>query len=99
MQEGAFTLALDGTLLYCNRRLAEMLGEPQERLTGRALRNFVHADVDLGRLIRHAMDGPVREEIALHAAGSESATFLSLSRFACQGDQPLLCGILTDLTE
>ncbi|SEN36648.1 PAS domain S-box-containing protein [Methylobacterium sp. UNC300MFChir4.1] len=99
MQEGAFTLALDGTLLYCNRRLAEMLGEQQERLTGRALRNFVHADVDLGRLIRHAMDGPVREEIALHAAGSESATFLSLSRFACQGDQPLLCGILTDLTE
>ncbi|MEE7506033.1 ATP-binding protein [Methylobacterium mesophilicum] len=100
MQEGAFTLALDGTLLYCNRRLAEMLGEPQERLTGRTLQAFVHRDVDLDRLIRRAMDSPVREEIELHAAaGAESATFLSLSRFACQGDQPLLCGVLTDLTE
>ncbi len=99
MQEGAFTLALDGTLLYCNRRLAEMLGEPQERLTGRPLQDFVQADVDIDRLFRRAMDNPVREEIALHAAGSESATFLSLSRFACQGGQPLLCGVLTDLTE
>ena len=32
IQEGAVTLAADGTVLYCNRRLASMLGLPQERV-------------------------------------------------------------------
>ncbi|MFC7553763.1 PAS domain-containing protein [Pseudoroseomonas wenyumeiae] len=35
MQEAAVTLAPDGTVLYCNRRLAEMLGTAQERIVGR----------------------------------------------------------------
>ncbi|MCJ2052386.1 PAS domain-containing hybrid sensor histidine kinase/response regulator [Methylobacterium sp. J-070] len=100
IQEGAFTLGLDGTLLYCNRRLADMLGEPQERLLGRSLRDFVLGDTDLDRLVRTAMTSPVRGEVELRAAaGTESATFLSLSRFERQDDEPLLCGILTDLTE
>jgi PAS domain S-box-containing protein len=100
IQEGAFTLSPDGTLLYCNRRLADMLGEPQERLVGRPLARFMREGTVLDRLIRLAMTGPVREEIELHAAaGGESATFLSLSRLECQGDLPLLCGVLTDLTE
>jgi PAS domain S-box-containing protein len=100
IQEGAFTLGLDGTVLYCNRRLADMLAEPQERLIGRSLRDFVRPDTDLDQLVLRAVTSPVREEIALKAsAGAESATFLSLSRFERQGDKPLLCGILTDLTE
>jgi PAS domain S-box-containing protein len=96
IQEGAFTLGLDGTILYCNRRLADMLDEAQERLIGRSLAHFLPQPADLGRLIGLATTSPVREEIAL---GSERATFLSLSRFERQGDEPLLCGILTDLTE
>ncbi len=100
IQEGAFTLGLDGTLLYCNRRLADMLGEPQERLVGRSLHSFVRGDTDLDGLVRTAMTSPVREEIELVAAeGAERATFLSLSRLEQQVDDPLLCGILTDLTE
>ena len=100
IQEGAFTLGTDGALLYCNRRLADMLGEPQERLIGRALRDFVQGDTDLDHLVRKAMISPVRGEVELRrAAGTESATFLSLSRFERQGDEPLLCGILSDLTE
>ncbi|MBE7201004.1 MAG: response regulator [Parafilimonas terrae] len=100
IQEGAFTLGTDGALLYCNRRLADMLGEPQERLIGRFLREFVQADADLDDLVQRAMTRPVRGEVELRAAaGTESATFLSLSRFERQGDEPLLCGILTDLTE
>ncbi|MDP4005575.1 ATP-binding protein [Methylobacterium sp. NEAU K] len=100
IQEGAFTLGLDGTVLYCNRRLADMLGEPQERLIGRCLGQFLQQDTDLDHLIQQAIIAPVREEIDLSTpAGSERATFLSLSRFERQGDEPLLCGVLTDLTE
>ncbi|MCJ2069658.1 ATP-binding protein [Methylobacterium sp. J-030] len=100
IQEGAFTLGLDGTLLYCNRRLADMLGEAQERLVGRPLRSFIRGDTDLDQLVQRAMTTPVREEIELkEGAGAERATFLSLSRFESQTDQALLCGVLTDLTE
>ncbi len=101
IQEGAFTLGLDGTVLYCNRRLADMLGEPQERLIGRPLATSCMGDTDLDRLVRTAMTSPVRGEIELRAAAGsrERATFLSLSRFERQDDEPLLCGILTDLTE
>ncbi|SDN15671.1 PAS domain S-box-containing protein [Methylobacterium phyllostachyos] len=100
IQEGAFTLGLDGTLLYCNRRLAIMLGEPQERLIGRCLRDFVREDTNLDALVQRAMSAPVRDEIELVAPdGAQRATVLSLSHFEGQGEQPLLCGILTDLTE
>ncbi len=41
IQEGAVTLGDDGTVLYCNRRLAEMLGMPQERVIGQQLQRYV----------------------------------------------------------
>ena len=34
MSEGAATLAADGTVLYCNRRLSDLLGVPVERIVG-----------------------------------------------------------------
>ena len=34
MNEGAATLAPDGTILYCNRRFAEMIGTPAEQVIG-----------------------------------------------------------------
>lgn len=33
MQEGAVTVSLDGQILYCNQRYADMLGQPMERVT------------------------------------------------------------------
>ena len=41
MNEGAATLAPDGTILYCNRRLADMLQVPLEKLVGSPLKPFV----------------------------------------------------------
>ena len=41
MNEGAATLAPDGTILYCNRRLADMLQVPLEKLVGYPLKPFV----------------------------------------------------------
>src|SRR5687767_11815742 len=34
MQEGAITASDDGLVLYCNRRFAEMVGMPLERVIG-----------------------------------------------------------------
>ncbi len=43
IQEGAATLAEDGTVLYCNRRLADLLGVAQERVIGQSLRPYAVA--------------------------------------------------------
>jgi len=43
MSEGAATLMLDGTILYCNQRLADMLQIPLERLVGTRLDSYVVA--------------------------------------------------------
>src|SRR6476620_5921740 len=34
MNEGALTLMLDGTVLYCNRRFAQLAKRPMEQITG-----------------------------------------------------------------
>lgn len=41
MNEGAATLAPDGTILYCNRRLSTMLQVPLEKLIGSRLGTYV----------------------------------------------------------
>lgn len=41
MQQGAATLSLDGTILFCNRCLATMLQTPQEKVGGSSLERFV----------------------------------------------------------
>jgi len=41
MNEGAATLAADGTVLYCNNRLAAMLDVPQERIVGSQLGSYL----------------------------------------------------------
>jgi PAS domain S-box-containing protein len=101
IQEGAFTLGPDGTVLYGNRRLAEILDIPQERLTGQPLARFV-AEGEAGTLVRLQQDAaqaPARGELCLRdGAGSERPGYLSLSRLESDGGSALLCGVLTDLT-
>ena len=41
MQQGVATLHPDGTILYCNQRLPELLKLPHEKVTGASLREFI----------------------------------------------------------
>ncbi len=41
MQQGAATLGGDGTVLYCNRRFAEMVGRPHEKVIGASVAGFL----------------------------------------------------------
>ena len=49
MNEGAASVSPDGTILFCNRRLAEMVGIPAEKLLGSPVTNLaaplVRADI------------------------------------------------------
>lgn len=102
IQEGALTLSADGVILYCNHRLAAMLDEPQERLIGQSLARFVRLDdrEALAGLLAGARDAAVRGEIELCLDGTRGLPVnLSLSELQRDEATPLLCGVLTDLSE
>ncbi len=44
MQQGALTLSSEGTIAYCNRRFADLVGKPHVRLMGIAFRDFIPLD-------------------------------------------------------
>jgi PAS domain S-box-containing protein len=101
MQEGAVALAGDGTVLYCNRRLAVMLGVPQERVSGQKLQRFVLPEetAGLARLLAEAGGAEGRGELTLCTeAGKSIPVHLSFSLLDDDGTA-LLCGMITDLTE
>jgi len=102
MQEGAVTLGHDGTLLYCNRRFAVMIGFPQHRIIGQRMHpHIAPSDQEVfARLLRDAAQGAIREELALVTAdGREVPVYVSLNVLREEGSDAVLCGILTDLTE
>ena len=101
MQEGAFTLTADGRLLYCNRQLADLLDTRQERLIGRMLGEFLSEDdvARLAALMREASHGTTRGELSISVGHGPQPVYLSLSMLDRDAQQPILCGVLTDLTE
>jgi PAS domain S-box-containing protein len=102
MREGAVTLAADGTILYCNHRLAGMLGMPRARVIGQSLGTFLRTGgaLDYPAFLREARSAGVRREMRLHPeSGGEIAVFVSLGLLHDEDQADLLCGVLTDLTE
>ena len=100
--ESAVTLSEDGTVLYCNRRLAELLRTPQERVIGQQLGRYVLASdrADFAQLLRSALEAGARGELTLQdAEGAQVPVYLSVSPLRQGDDAALLCGVLTDLTQ
>ncbi len=83
MSEGATTLSADGVILYCNARLAEMLGQPLGQVLGSGLRDYLpHADLPALEAVLAQVDtAPIRREINLKAGeGRLLPVHLSASR-------------------
>ena len=102
IQEGAVTLAADGTVLYCNRRLADLLGAAQERVIGHSLGAYAAPGQEeaMDLLLRKGREAPCRGEIVLHTgAGTEVPVLVSLSPLDVGDASTLVCGVVTDLTE
>ncbi len=102
MSEGAVTLSADGVILYCNVRLAEMLGRPLDQVLGTALRNYLPpADQQaLDASLTAARTTPDRREINLKTSEDGLVpVYLSASRLQSEGAEMVFCLVLTDLTE
>jgi PAS domain S-box-containing protein len=57
MNEGAVTLAGDGTILYCNRRFAELLKTGLEQVIGSSIRKCFVPEKDLESLVQTNVRG------------------------------------------
>ncbi|HZQ70798.1 MAG TPA: ATP-binding protein [Terriglobales bacterium] len=102
MNEGAATLTCEGTILFCNQRLADMVGAASERLLGSALHSILHPDerAGLAELLLSALDQDVRVERRLwRSDGTILPVQLSLSHIPIEDSGHGICMVATDLRE
>jgi PAS domain S-box-containing protein len=101
MNEGAISLSAEATILYCNRRFAEMLGRSAESLIGCAMCDVV-APTDRDectRVLELAKTVPAEAEVLLERAdGTSIPVHLTLSPLPLES-AAVVCGVVTDLTE
>jgi two-component system, NarL family, sensor kinase len=99
INEGAATLTRDGRILYANRRMAEMLKVPLERVIGSSFKDYLFP---LNRqffesLLDEAQTGKSKGEVRLLA--ENTSVLLSLNRMLLE-DSPEAVGlVVTDLSQ
>lgn len=101
MNEGAATLLSDGSILYCNRRFAEMLKTPIEKVIGVSCMEFVAAEdrQAFASLCRQGERARAKAEIAFNLQdGTRVPVYCSIGPVEIE-ELRCLCLIATDLTE
>ena len=101
MSEGAATLIPDGSILYCNKRFADMVRLPHEKVIGVPAREFVAPADRLAydALIRRGQNHLAKAELLFCASDSTPVpTYCSVNAISI-GDEPCLCMVVTDLAE
>jgi PAS domain S-box-containing protein len=101
MSEGALTVAMDGTILYCNERFAEMLKSPLSRVIGSTLQEIMPSED--WRLFKALLDARGKEGCRgdYHLTtleGREVPVYFSARALRPQ-DVDGFCIVATDLTE
>ena len=104
MYAGAVTLTPDGRIIYCNRRFADIVRTPLERVIGSALRRFVlfSEQPTLETLLERALGDQTKGEIGFRAGdGTPVPVSLTLAplRLAGSAGASGVIGVVVDATE
>ena len=102
MNEGAVTLASDGTILYCNQRFAEIVKRSMEEVTGSPISQHISSTdrQSFKVLFDEGLKGSSKAELALQTGGENPApVFLSISALKHTDVPGAACMVVTDLTE
>jgi len=102
MSEGALTVTAQGLILYANRRFAEMIRTPLEKVIGATLHSWIAPDSLplLQSLLSQGVAGNRREQLELSASdGTRVPVYLSVSRLIGEEMPDSFCLVVTDLTE
>ena len=100
MNEGAASLSPDGTILFCKRRLGEILSVPQAQMLGSHIASYVQADQRGGfeLLLAAATESPRRAEFECSVTRRKATVQFSLSPLGVEGGEGI-CLVATDLSE
>jgi formate hydrogenlyase transcriptional activator len=102
MNEGAVTLASDGTILFCNQRFADIVKAPSEKALGSSIYQYISSkDLQLfDVLLERGLKGNSKVELALKTADDNSVpVYLSISALKHSDMSGMACMVITDLTE
>lgn len=101
MQEGAAALDAEGVILYANRRLAEMLRAPLEKVIGATFGRWIPqpARSVFRRFLEESLRGSARVELTLEAADGAPVPVCLSGAAPRPAGAPALCLVVTDLTE
>jgi PAS domain S-box-containing protein len=98
LNEGAMTVAADGSILFANRRLSELIDRPQEGVLGTPFGRFVAPEdaSTLSALLAEGLRGSAKGEISLvRSDGQRVPVMLSMSAVA---GTDFCTVVLTDLS-
>jgi PAS domain S-box-containing protein len=102
MNEGAVTLASDGTILFCNQRFADIVERSLEKIIGSSIYQYISStDLQLFEvLVEQGLKGNSKVELALQTGGENPApVLLSLSPLQHTEMPGAVCMVVADLTE
>src|SRR3989338_4680108 len=102
MSEGALTMSAQGVILYANRRFAEMIKMPLEKVIGATIHPWIEPDSQqiLQSLLSKGAGEKRREQLDLTASdGTRVPVYLSVSNLLLDEMPDSYCLVATDLTE
>ena len=102
MNEGAVTLASDGTILYCNQRFTDIVKESRKKVIGSSIYQYVSSrDLQsFEALLDRGLKERSKSEFALQTGGENSAPVLISASPLQHMDMPgAVCMVVTDLSE
>lgn len=99
MRQGAATVTAEGTVLYANRRLREMVGLEPKDIIGQPITRCLGLDPSaLESLLTETLGTEVRQEIQLRARDVVVPALLSVY-FLPHHPAPTFCLVITDVSE
>jgi formate hydrogenlyase transcriptional activator len=102
MNEGAATLASDGTVLFCNQRFADIVKGSLEKVIGSSIYQYVSStELQLFEAsLEQALKGNCKTELALQTGGENLVpVLLSVSPLQDTDMAGALCVVMVDITE
>lgn len=101
MHEGALILDEKGTVLYGNRRMAEILGRPLFEVIGASAADFVASDLrqTFSILVKDSQRGPLQQETLLRRSDQTLVPVQLSTSPAVFNSIRGICVLISDLTE
>ena len=101
MAEGALTVAKDGTVLYCNRRLAELIKKPLQEIIGTSFHDFVmqRNRQSFQTMLYVCEEKGCRDDFFLKTTDGEKVPVSLSARLLMLNDVECFCIVATDLTD